>query len=53
MVNANEPGGPAHFNNALSSPAFIPGSVIWLELSELSAADGTPLVIERIKLTIR
>ena len=53
MVNANEPGGPAQFNNALSSPAFIPGSVIWLELSELSAADGTPLVIERIKLTIR
>ena len=52
-VNASEPGGPATFDNQVSSPAFTPGSSVWFELSEISPADGTPLVIERIKLTIQ
>jgi len=52
-VNASEPGGPGQFDNLVSSPAFTPGSSVWFELSELSPADGTALVIERIRLTVR
>ena len=42
-----------HFDNSLSSPAFVPGAAVWFELMEASAADGTPLAIERIKLVIQ
>ncbi len=52
-VTASEPGGAAQFDNLVSSSGFLPGTMVWFELSELSAADGTALVIERIKLTIR
>jgi hypothetical protein len=41
------------FLHPVSSSTFLPGTMVWFELSELCAADGTTLVIERIKLTIR
>lgn len=52
-VIASEMGAPATFNNSLNSPAFVPGTTVWLELSENSMADGTPLAIERVKLKIK
>jgi hypothetical protein len=51
MSRGAEP--PATFDNSLSSPAFVPGAAVWFELMEASAADGTPLAIERIKLVIQ
>ena len=52
-VTSADYGGPATFDNSLSSPAFVPGTTIWFELMDTSAADGTPLAIERIKLVIQ
>ena len=52
-VTSADYGGPATFDNAIHSPAFIPGATVWFELRDASAADGTPLAIERIKLVIQ
>ena len=52
-VTAIDMGMPAQFDNLVSSPAFLPGATLWFELMDTSAADGTPLAIERIKLTIQ
>ena len=42
---------PAHVQPA--GGLTLPGATLWFELMDTSAADGTPLAIERIKLTIQ
>ena len=46
-------GGPASFDNALILPILPAGAVIWLELSENSMMDGSPLAVARVMLTYK
>jgi hypothetical protein len=52
MVQSDGAGGPATFDNTINLPALSSGQVVWLELKELSMADGTPIAVARVKLVI-
>lgn len=53
MVNAEDMGKPATFDNPITLPDLPSGTVIWFELSELSMADGSTLTLERLPMVIR
>ncbi len=51
-VQSNGAGGPATFDAAVSLPSLPSGTVVRLELSDLSAADGSPLAIDSVELKV-
>ncbi|MBA4375314.1 MAG: hypothetical protein C0401_03960 [Anaerolinea sp.] len=53
MVSATDMGAPAIFNNLVTLPVFPPGSVVRLELSELSMADGSLMTLNSIVVKIK
>jgi hypothetical protein len=51
-VQAADLGGPATFDNQVKLPELAAGSVVWLELADLSMADGSPVALTRVRLVI-
>nr|HMN63232.1 Gmad2 immunoglobulin-like domain-containing protein [Anaerolinea sp.] len=51
-VQAPDMGAPATFDNPVSLPALPKGTVVWLELAELSMADGAPLAVPRVQMVV-
>jgi hypothetical protein len=52
-VKSSKPGGAATFDNTLYLPALSSGSLIRLELSEVSMKDGTRLSMNSVDLVIK
>ena len=52
MVQSDGAGGPASFNNTINLPALTSGQIVWLELKELSMADGSPIAVASVKLIV-
>jgi hypothetical protein len=53
MVNAADMGAPATFDNLVKLPALPSGSIVQLELVELSMADGSPMTIDSVVVRIK
>jgi hypothetical protein len=53
MVSSTEVGGPATFDNKISLPVLPSGSLIRLELSELSMADGSLVTMDSVVVRIK
>ncbi len=52
MVQAPDMGAPATFDNTVAVPDVPEGTQILLVLSELSMADGTPMALDSVLLTV-
>lgn len=52
MVTAAEPGGPGTFDATIDLTGVPPGPV-WLTLADFSAADGSVLALDSVRLVIR
>lgn len=52
QVQSDGIGGPATFDNTINLPTLASGQSVWLELKELSMADGSPMAIARVKLIV-
>ncbi len=52
VVNAPDPGAPGAFNATLDLSAFPPGN-IRIEISDLSAADGSVLALDSVEVVVR
>jgi len=53
MVQAEEMAAPATFNNAISLPGVAAGRQVLVVLSELSMADGKPIAVDSVLVTVR
>ncbi len=53
MVQAEDMGQPATFDNSIPLPDLVPGSTVVLVLQESSMADGSPLAINSVILHIK
>ena len=53
MVNSADMGAPATFSNTFDLPSLSVGTVVWLELREVSMADGSTIALEAVKLEIK
>jgi len=51
-VSAQEPGGPAEFDQPIDLQG-IPAGPVWLELVEVSMADGSTMALQAVKLVIK
>ena len=53
MVSADEPGGPATFNNQIDLSMVPSGTIVRLELADISMADGSILVSKSVIVKIK
>ncbi|HPD63343.1 MAG TPA: Gmad2 immunoglobulin-like domain-containing protein, partial [Anaerolineaceae bacterium] len=52
MVQTEDLGAPATFDNTVLIPGIAPGTRILLTLSELSMADGSPIALDSVLLVV-
>ena len=52
-VTAPDLGAPATFNESISLAGIPPGTTIYLEIQDLSAADGSLLALDAVKLVVK
>jgi hypothetical protein len=52
MVSAEDMGAPAVFDNLIALPGVGPGSQLLVTLLDLSMADGTPIAIDSVRVTV-
>jgi hypothetical protein len=50
QVTAAEPGGPATFDTTIDLTKIPSGAAIWLQIIDLSPADGATLALDTVKL---
>ncbi len=50
LVNASEPGGQGTFETTIDLSAIPSGQYFWLEIGDLSAADGSTLALSTVRL---
>lgn len=53
MVTAEDMGKPATFNNTLSIGAYPSGTLIKIQLAEVSMADGSPMLIDSVLVKVK
>jgi hypothetical protein len=53
MVTAADIGAPATFNNMLTIPGAISGSIYRIELEEMSMADGTAVCLNSVEVVVK
>jgi hypothetical protein len=53
MVTAADVGQPATFNQTISLPAFPAGSLVKIQLTEYSMADGSVRVIDSVLVVMQ
>ncbi len=53
MVQAEDMGAPATFNNLIQVPEVPPGTVLLVTLREISMEDGSPIAIDSVRVIVK
>jgi hypothetical protein len=53
MVTADDMGQPATFNQTITLPAYPAGSLVKIQLTEYSMADGSPRIIDSVLIIVK